>query len=58
MLTRTVSSGPQLAAFELKNWHDLIIIHDNQRIRRQTVSVDENQWLISHHFLRFSEIYP
>jgi hypothetical protein len=24
MLTRTVSSGPQLAAFELKNWHDLI----------------------------------
>jgi hypothetical protein len=26
-VTRTFSSGSQLAAFELKNWHDLIMIH-------------------------------
>jgi hypothetical protein len=43
MLTRTVSSGPQLAAFELKNWHVLIMIYDNQRIRRQAMSFDDNQ---------------
>ncbi|WP_225424094.1 hypothetical protein, partial [Lactiplantibacillus pentosus] len=26
-LTRFVSSGSQLAAFELRNWHDLIMIN-------------------------------
>jgi hypothetical protein len=27
-VTRTVSSGSQLAALELEKWHDLIMIHD------------------------------